>query len=114
MKQSEAKKIVLGMLIGAQRARSINDETGRREDDALNEIIEPWLYGKQDCRPLLIRLNERLDNGEELSPLLFMNLLHIALVTPSIAVCALRYGYKIPIPGVDVQIEDIYSGWEQE
>lgn len=114
MKESEAKTIVRGVLLGAQRARSINDESGRYTDDAINEMIEPWLYGKRDCRPMLYDLTERFDTGESLTPVTFMNVLHIAKTTPAIAICALRYGYKIPVVGQDIELDDFIGGWEPE
>lgn len=114
MRESEAKKIVRGILLGAQRARSINDEGGRRDDQTLNALVEPWLYPPRDCRPMLFDLVNRLDDGETVDPATFMNVLHIAKATPSIAVCALRYGYHIPILGETIQLGDFLGGWEPE
>jgi hypothetical protein len=82
--------------------------------ESLEMELEPWLYGPMDCRPMLINLVERLDNGSSLAPLTFMNLLHICKKTPSIGICATNYGYIIPRLDEDIGMADFIGGWEPE
>jgi hypothetical protein len=114
LKKSEAIADIRMMFWSVQKIRSdITEEWG---DDAaamlLLPSLHPWLFGDQNIIPAFERVLQVIDQGGELAPLDFYNLVIVATrQAPEIIARAQIAGVKFPFVEAD---RNWLNGWEPE
>lgn len=119
MKQSEATQHLREMMWGLQKYRSITTETlsSGTGDICLSEELAarmwPWVFGEKCPLPALAKILDDVDNGKDLAPADYYNMMTILYrFMPEVAIAAsLREGCSLPKgqPGISVLL-----GWEEE
>lgn len=95
MTHEEALMYLHGMLLGAQKARSISIESWGDMPDGISK----FLFGPGNVVPKLIEIVNRAEQGAPIYGADFYNLMIIAnQLEPSIGMCAVNFGVSLPNP----------------
>lgn len=99
MTHEEALMYYHGMLLGAQKARSITAESFGEESDELLAPIATFLFGPGNCVPKLLEVIKKAENSEPINGSDFYNWMLVATrLEPSIGMCAVNFGVVLPEP----------------
>ena len=109
MTRAEVLEAMNQMLVAAQKVRSVAMQ-GLGDDQVAEDVnieLHPWLFGRKNCLPALLKYLTLVEAGGPISGAVFYNWMTIATdKDPAIALMASLSGYDLPEPKVHWFVEN--------